>query len=145
MLCLRLMLSHEGIFVINKDCTFVSFGPCLMARFVNEYQRENIQRQRQYKRSFDRITTGNIKDKIPKKLEKKPMDLFSFLKKPLDGLLFEMRFFSRWDSFRDGILFATTYSRGGLLFKMIAENIKSDYFKTMSKTTTQIFQPQNLL
>ena len=46
-----------------------------------------------------------------------------------DGLLFEMGFFSSWASFRDG-----------LLFEMNAGNIDIADYKTMNKTTAQIFQ-----
>ena len=57
------------------------------------------------------------------------------------GLLFEMGFFTRWATFRDS--FAN--SRGGLLFKRSAVVIETDDYKIMSKTTTQMFQPRNML
>ena len=52
-----------------------------------------------------------------------------------------MVFLSRWASFRDSF----GNSRGGLLFKMKAADIETDDYKTMSKTTTQTFQPRNTL
>ena len=71
-----------------------------------------------------------------------PLDWLPFV---LDGLLL------RWASFRlrplDGFLFEITFanSRGWLLFKMNTANIELDDYKTMSKTTTQIFQPRKML
>ena len=71
-----------------------------------------------------------------------------------------MGFFSRWASFRDylcklkrwaysrdGHLFEITFanSRGGLLFKRSAVVIEADDYKIISKTTTQICQPRNML
>ena len=63
-----------------------------------------------------------------------------------DGLPFEMGFFSRWASFRDGLLFEMGFFsswasfRDGLLFEMNAGNIDIADYKTMNKTTAQIFQ-----
>ena len=48
-----------------------------------------------------------------------------------------MDFFSRFLSFAN--------SRDGLLFKVNAANIEIDYHQTMSKITTQSFQPRNVL
>ena len=53
----------------------------------------------------------------------------------------EVGFFSRWAPLRDS--FAN--SRGGLLFKRSAVVIEADDYKIMSKTTTQICQPRNML
>ena len=85
-----------------------------------------------------------------------PLDglLFEMAFFPLDGLLFEMAFFplngllfdihvgfySRLVSFRT---FAN--SRGGLLFKIDAANIELNDYKTMIRTTAQVFQPRNML
>ena len=56
-------------------------------------------------------------------------------------LLFTFLKGSPWASFRDGLLFEIIFakSRGGLLFKMNAPNIEMGNYKTICKTTTQIF------
>ena len=55
-----------------------------------------------------------------------------------------MGFISRWASFRDGLLFEISFANsraGGLLFEMNAANIEIDNYKTIRKTTEDIFQP----
>ena len=54
-----------------------------------------------------------------------------------DGFLFEMGFFMRWASFRDYFCKLKRWAS----FEMNAANFEIEDCKTMSKTTTQIFQP----